>query len=110
MVECTSLSSLDLSCVQTVTRQLWDTLVATLPPQRSLQIMVSGTDLELISATQQAGRGVTLSQGSPGPDYLAVMRDPEPLSDDSDSDGPEDERFPDVFIDWLWLNNALWPV
>ncbi|KAF0301751.1 F-box/LRR-repeat protein 4 [Amphibalanus amphitrite] len=110
-VSCRSLTSLDVSHVQGVTRHLYDSLVSALPATRRLSLVVGNTDLEGLVGTDQATAGtVVLCQGSPAAlDYPHVMRD-DPWSDDSESEGPDEERFADVFIDWLWLNNALWAV
>ncbi|XP_037077142.1 F-box/LRR-repeat protein 15-like [Pollicipes pollicipes] len=107
---CRSLASLDVSCVQCISRQLYDSLVSKLPAGRRLSLIVGGTDLEQLYLAEPDDDRVKLCQGSPAPDYPAVMHDDPSSSDDSDSDGPEEERFADVFIDWLWLNNALWAV
>ena len=97
--------------MQGITRHLYHSLVSALPATRRLSLVVGNTGLDSLVGSEPTAAGpVVLCQGGPAAlDYPHVMRD-EPWSDDSESDGPDEERFADVFIDWLWLNNALWAV
>ena len=108
-MSCRSLSSLNLSHVQGITRQLYDSLVRSLPASRRLSLIVGHTELEGLVGGEAASGPVLLSQGGLPLDYPHVVRD-DPWSDDSDSEGPDEERFAEFLIDWLELNNALWAV